>query len=178
MADIHGSPADAAQMPQAANSGSAPVPYAGADLSPEPPDYAVALGADAGGATSAVMAGVTGLGTTEPSAAYDIAAGLADAPYYPGLLAPIDAAGDPDAGGRDSVAADVAGSVAAAEARLSELQSDLGAGGTIGDLMTFPPSPLDPGAGVGNTAPSGGFYDPPRGYGGEQGAPGFQGEAQ
>jgi hypothetical protein len=43
--------------------------------------------------------------------------------------------------------------------------------------MHFPPSPLDPGAGVGNTAPIGGFYDPDRDYGGMQGAPGYQGPA-
>jgi hypothetical protein len=173
MADIHGSPAGGAQNPQAPDSGSAPVPFGGA-MPSEPPVYAVDLGADAGGATSAVMAPVTGLGTAESAAAHDIAAGLADAPYSAGPLAPVDAAGDPDAGGRDDVAPDVAGSVAAAEARWREHQSDLRAGGTIGDLMMFPPSPLDPGAGVGNTTPAGGFYDPPRDYG----APGFQGDAQ
>jgi hypothetical protein len=178
MADIHGSPGDAAQMPQAGNSGSAPVPYAGADQSPEPPDYAADLG-PLGDPAASVMAGVAGLGTTESAAAHDIAAGLADAPYYPGSISPIDAAGDPDAGGRDDVAATVAGAVAAATARWHEFQADtFGQGSTYGDLMSFPPSPLDPGAGVGNTTPTGGFYDPPRGYGGQQGAPGYEGEAQ
>jgi hypothetical protein len=178
MADIHGSPADAAQMPQAMNPGSAPVPYAGADQSPEPPDYAADLG-PLGDPAASVMAGVTGLGTTESAAAHDIAAGLADAPYYPGSISPIDAAGDPDAGGRDDVAATVAGAVASATARWHEFQSDtFGQGSTIGDLITFPPGPLDPGAGVGNTSPTGGFYDPDRDYGGAQGAPGYEGEAQ
>lgn len=163
MADIHGSPGDAPQMPQAPTAGSAPVPYAGPNLQPEPGTYAVDLGplADAG---AQVMSGVTGLGTTESAAAHDIAAGLADAPYFPGSLSPVNAAGDADAGGRDDVAATVGGAVDAATARWRELQSDLGAGGTIGDLMTFPPGPLDPGAGVGNIAPMGGFYDPPREY--------------
>lgn len=168
MADIHGSPADAAQMPQAPNAGSAPVPFGGS-LPSEPPVYGVDLGADAGGVTSAVMASVTGLGMTESAAAHDIAAGMADAPYYAGALSPVDAAGDPDAGGRDDVAATVAASVAASEARWREHQADAHAGGTIGDLMHFPPGPLDPGAGVGNTSPSGGFFDPPRGYGEQDG---------
>jgi hypothetical protein len=38
-------------------------------------------------------------------------------------------------------------------------------GGQIGDGMTMPPSPLDPGVGSlgsGQTDPSGGAYDPPR----------------
>lgn len=179
MADIHGSPGSAPQMPAAPGAGPAPVPYGGADLSPEPPGYAAADFADAGGASSAVLAGVTGLNTTESAAAHDIAAATVDAPYYPGPLAPINAAGDADAGGRDDVAATVAAAVANAEARWHEFQSDLsGQGAVYGDLMTFPPSPLDPGAGVGNTSPVGGFYDPDRGYGGQQGAPGYEGKAQ
>jgi hypothetical protein len=61
---------------------------------------------------------------------------------------------------------------------MAEFQADTYAqGSTYGDLMHFPPSPLDPGAGVGNTEPLGGFYDPDRDYGGTQGAPGYQGEA-
>lgn len=189
MADIHGSPGGAPQMPAAPNAGPAPVPYGGTDLSPEPPGYAVDLGADAGGVTSEVFNGIPAalLGTTESPAAHDIAAGLADAPYYPGPLAPVNAMGDADAGGRDDVAGDVAAAVAAAQARWHEHQSDTYAQGSIiGDLVHFPPSGLDPGAGVGNTSPSGGFFDPPRDYGdgggapahgGEQGAPGMQGEA-
>ncbi len=154
------------------------MPYGGADQSPEPPDYAADLGpvSDPAGA---VMAGVTGLGTTESPAAHDIAAGTADAPYYPGPLAPIDAAGDADAGGRDDVSATVAGAVVNATGRWHEFQSDtFGQGSTYGDLMTFPPSPEDPGAGVGNTLPTAGFYDPDRDYGGTQGAPGYEGKAQ
>lgn len=109
-------------------------------------------------------------------------------PYFAGQVAPVNAMGDDDAGGRDDVSATVAGSVDAANARWHEFQSGtFGLGSTIGDLVDFPPSPLDPGAGVGNTAPTAAFYDPPRGYGGpegapgyggEQGAPGYQGEAQ
>lgn len=178
MADIHGSPGDPGlQMPAAPNSGPAPAPYGGADLSPEPPDYAADLG-PLGDPAASVMAGVTGLGTTESAAAHDVAAGTADAPYYPGPLAPVDAAGDPDAGGRDDVAGSVAEAVANATARWHENQAfTMQQGGTAGDLVGFPPSPLDPGAGVGNTSPEGGFFDPPRGYGGTQGAPGYQGDA-
>lgn len=166
MADIPLSPGDAPQMPAAPNSGPAPAPYGGADLSPEPPDYAADLGpvADAG---ADVMSTVTGLGTTESPAAHDIAAGVADAPYYPGPLVPIDAAGDNDAGGRDDVAATVGQAVSNAEARFAEHQGDTyQQGSTIGDLMTFPQGPLDPGTvgGLkGGTDPSGQFYDPPRG---------------
>ena len=99
-------------------------------------------------------------------------------PYYAGPLDPVMAMGDADPGGRDDVSATVGGSVAAANARWHEHQTDtFGVGSTIGDLVDFPPSPLDPGTGVGNTAPTGDFYDPPRDYGGEQGAPGYQGEA-
>ena len=177
MADIHGSPADAAQMPQAVNAGPAPVPYAGADQSPEPPDYGVSL--ELGDAAAEVMNGIPSMaGLSESAAAHDINAGLVT-PYYAGAISPVDAAGDNDAGGRDDVAATVAGAVANATDRWHEFQSDtFGQGSTYGDLMHFPASPLDPGAGVGNTSPTGGFYDPDRDYGGAQGAPGYQGEAQ
>jgi hypothetical protein len=139
--------------------------------------YGVSL--DLGDAAGEVMNGIAPMAVIhESAAAHDIAAGLADAPYYPGPLSPVYVGGDADAGGRDDVAGDVAGAVAAATARWREHEADTHAqGSVIGDLMHFPPSPLDPGAGVGNTTPSGGFYDPPRGYGGEQGAPGYQGEA-
>jgi hypothetical protein len=163
MADVHGSPGGGQQMPQAANSGSAPVPYAGPDLSPEPPQYAVDLGADAGGATSMVMGGVTDLGTTELAAAHDVSAGLADAPYYPGDISPIYTGGDSDAGGRDSVAGTVAASIAASTARWQELQSDtFSQGSTVGDLISLPANTLDPAVGVTGTA--GAYYDPPRDY--------------
>jgi hypothetical protein len=115
----------------------------------------------------------------EGPVAHDLSAGTVDAPYYPGPLAPVNAAGDADAGGRDDVAGDVAGAVANATGRWHEHQSDTyQQGSVIGDLVQFPASPLDPGAGVGNTTPAGGFFDPPREYGGEQGPPGYQGEAQ
>jgi|SRR5450755_857553 len=141
MADIHGSPGNAPQMPGAPNAGPAPVPYGGADLSPEPPIYGAAdLGADAGGASSAILDGVTGLNTTESAAAHDLAAGTVDAPYYPGALSPINAAGDPDAGGRDDVAATIEGAVAAATDRWHEFQSGTyGEGSTYGDLMDLTP---------------------------------------
>jgi hypothetical protein len=176
MADIHGSPGDAPQMPSAPNSGPAPVPYGGADLSPEPPDYAADLGPMSDPAAD-IMSGV--VGTVESSVAHDVNAGAPDAPYYPGPLSPVNAAGDPDAGGRADVAATVAEAVANATGRWQENQAfTMQQGGTAGDLMQFPPSPLDPGAGVGNTMPTGGFYDPPRDFGGDEPSPGFQGEAQ
>ncbi|HMH93667.1 MAG TPA: hypothetical protein VK586_21625 [Streptosporangiaceae bacterium] len=163
MADIHGSPADAPQMPAAPGAGPAPAPYGGADLSPEPPEYAVDPGVT--DPAEAVMSGVTGLGTAESPSAHDIAAGTADAPYSPGPLAPIGAMGDADAGGRDDVAASVAEAVANATARYHEHESDTYVqGSTIGDIVTLPPSPLDPGVAGGLTDPAGGYYDPPRDY--------------
>ena len=172
MADIHGSPGDPGlQMPQnSTSSGSAPVPYAGADQSPEPPLYAPDLGPVAP-ADGYVLHGVTNLGTTQAGGAHDIAnaanmgiSGTADAPYYPGPLAPVNAMGDPDAGGRDTVAGTVADAVANATGRWQEQQGNAHAGGRIGDTMTLPVSPLDPGVGsTGTTDPAGAFYDPPRG---------------
>jgi hypothetical protein len=50
--------------------------------------------------------------------------------------------GDPDPGGGDGVAGDVAGAVTAAMDRRSELASDtFGQGSVIGDLMDLPPVP-------------------------------------
>lgn len=175
MADVHGSPADAPQGGQLDSPGTPPVPYTGA-MPSEPPAYGVTLAVS--DAAAEVMNGIPPMpGLSEQPWAHDVSAGSADAPYYPGLPDPIEAMGDPDPGGRDDVAATVQGSVDAATARWHEHMSDLGAGGTIGDLMHFPPSPLDPGAGTGNTTPAGGFFDPPRDYGGAAGAPGYQGEA-
>jgi hypothetical protein len=95
-----------------------------------------------------------------PVSAWDI-----QAPYAPGTHHPIQAHGDADAGGRDDVAGDVAGAVANAQARYGEHETDTyGQGSVIGDLMTFPPSPLDPGAAPGETDPLGHYYDPGRGY--------------
>ena len=95
-----------------------------------------------------------------PASSWDI-----QAPYAPGAPSPIQAHGDADAGGRDDVAGNMAAAQAAAEARYHEHQSDTyGLGSVIGDVMTLPPSPLDPGVGsLGTTSPSGAFYDPPRG---------------
>jgi hypothetical protein len=82
------------------------------------------------------------------------------------------------AGEADCRTAQAAG-MAAEDRRRQHYAADvLPLGASYGDAMIFPASPLDPGAGVGNTAPTGAFYDPPREYGGEQGAPGYQGEAQ
>ena len=142
MADIHGSPGDAPQMP-AAGSGPAPVPYAGPDLSPEPPPYSAAA-TGFGGPGGDVLAGVTGaMGVQESGYAHDVNAGLVT-PYVPGSPSPVYVGGDADAGGRDDVSGTVAGAVAAAEARYMEHQSDtLAQGSTIGDLMTVPPVPED-----------------------------------
>jgi hypothetical protein len=92
------------------------------------------------------------------------------APYAPGSPSPVVAHGDADAGGRDDVAGDVAAAQAAAQARYHEHQADTyGQGSTIGDVMTLPPSPLDPGVGsLGTTDPAGHYYDPPRSYEGNE----------
>lgn len=55
---------------------------------------------------------------------------------------PVSFPGDPDPGGRDSVAADVATAKANAMDRRAELQTDtFGQGSTIGDLLDLPPGP-------------------------------------
>ena len=47
-----------------------------------------------------------------------------------------------DSGGSDTIAGTVAGSVAACEANMRELESDtMGQGSTIGDLVAMPPAP-------------------------------------
>jgi len=159
MADIHGDPAQAPQMPAAAGPGPAPAPYQGPDLTGAPP-YEVALPAEDPGAL--VMAGESGPGVTGSGYAHDVK------PYAAGEPDPVFTGGGDDAGGRDDVAATVAGAVAAAQARYGELQSDTyGQGSAIGDLMTLPPNPLDPGVGsLGVTDPAGAYFDPPRNYGG------------
>jgi hypothetical protein len=115
-----------------------------------------------------VMQGVSGNAVQESGYAHDMNAGLCT-PYYGGEISPVQAHGDADAGGRDDVAGSVAGSVAASSARWHEHQSDTyGQGSQIGDTMTLPPSPLDPGVGsTGTTDPAGGYYDPPRAYDGD-----------
>lgn len=99
-----------------------------------------------------------------PASSWDI-----QAPYAPGEPGRIGVHGDADAGGGDKITGDVAGAAAASDARWRELQSDTyGQGSVIGDVMTLPPSPLDPGVGsLGVTDPSGAYYDPPRNYGDE-----------
>lgn len=143
MAEIHGSPGAAPQMPAIPGAGTEPVPYAGPDLSPEPPLYAPPVfplrppGAD-------VMAGVSGaMGVKESGYARDIASATA-APYYPGYPSPIVTGGGDDPGGRDVAEPTIAGAVAAAEARYLEYQKDtFGAGSVIGDLMDIPPVPAN-----------------------------------
>jgi len=97
-----------------------------------------------------------------PASGFDI-----QAPYATSALSPIYVGGDADPGGRDDVGGSVAEAVSNAEARYGEHQRDTyGQGSTIGDVMTLPPSPLDPGVGsLGITDPSGAYYDPPRNYG-------------
>jgi|GraSoiStandDraft_37_1057305.scaffolds.fasta_scaffold347706_1 hypothetical protein len=69
------------------------------------------------------------------------------------MTSPIYTGGDADAGGQDDVAGSVAGAVAAADARMHELQSDTyGQGSTIGDLLTLPPVPEDITAPASDTA--------------------------
>ena len=159
-------PVTPGQMPQA-GAGPAPVPYRGPDERPEPPVYGAAppLGPDAGGATGGVMDGVSGASHVTSSA---LAAPNPN-PYEAGSTAPVLFHADADPGGRDIVSGTVAGAVAAAEARFGELQGDTyGLGSHVGDLLAFPPNPLDPGAGsLGETLPAGHYYTPPRGYGDE-----------
>jgi hypothetical protein len=207
MADIHGSPADPGlQMPQLASSGPAAVPYPGGrdQAAANPPVYEAAP-LDMAPADGYVLHGVTGLNTAQDPSAYDVNGNPGPSPlatpYYAGQQAPLHVHGDPDAGSASNIAPTVGDSVAMATGRWQELQSDTFTPGpvagtvvqnepnlsdaghpqqqasVIGDLIDFPPSPLDPGAGVGNTAPVAGFYDPDRDYGGTQGAPGYQGKA-
>ncbi len=145
-------PSEPPQMPGAPNAGPAPVPYGGpgsvlapSQLAPVP-DVSPALGPGAG-----VLIGVTGADhvTESPLAAPDVN------PYEPGSPQAIYVGGDADAGGRDIVAGSVDGAVAAAHAWLGELQGDTyGQGSQIGDPVDLPGTTL------------GGFYDPPRDYGG------------
>jgi hypothetical protein len=148
-------------MPQA-GAGPAPAPYTGPDLSPEPPVYAVTAvqwnlpGQD-------VMAPAAGGIIQESAYAHDVNAGLVSQ-FYPGAISAIGVHGDPDAGGRDDVSGTVAGAVANATGRYLEYEADTHpAGSAIGDVMSLPPSPLDPGTVAGLTDPSGSYYDPPRG---------------
>ena len=87
------------------------------------------------------------MGFTEPDSAPQAPGQMAaeprsgpdPAPYYGGALSPIQVHADADAGGRDIAADSVPGSMAAAAARLGELEHDtFGQGSTIGDLMDLP----------------------------------------
>jgi hypothetical protein len=152
-------------MPQASTPGPAPVPYGGPEEQPEPPDYAIPAVDPTATPGPGVLAGVPGANhvTSSPLAAPNVN------PYEAGAVSPVVWPGDNDAGGRDIVSGAVAGAVAAAEARFGELRGDTyGLGSHIGDLMSFPPSPLDPGAGPGLTDPEGHYYTPPRAYEGNE----------
>lgn len=155
MADVHGSPGAAGQMPQA-GAGPAPVPYGGADQSPEPPSYGPPVtawnmpGQD-------VMAAAAGGPLQKSGYAYDMNAGLVN-PVPLGAVSPIGVGGDADAGGRDDVSGTVAGAVASAEARYLEYEGDTHAqGAPVGDLLDMPAY------GTAGTV-AGSFYDPPRSY--------------
>jgi hypothetical protein len=74
---------------------------------------------------------------------------------------PVQFPGDADAGGRDTVAGDVAGAQANAEARYREHQSDTYAqGSTIGDVLTLPHSDMNPAVGVLDNPPFEGPFFP------------------
>ena len=150
-------------MPQA-GSGPAPVPYGGPGFALAPDIQAPAPVPSPGLAPGAgVLDGVTGANFVTESApvAPDVN------PHQSAGVSPIVWPGPADAGGRDVVADSVAGAVAAQQARYGEMQGDVyGMGSVIGDLMSFPPNPLDPGVGsLGETEPTGHYYDPPRSYG-------------
>lgn len=148
------------QMP-AAGSGPAPVPYGGPSW-PLAPDSGAPLPDVSPTSTPGpeVMDGVPG---ASPLAAPN------PNPYEAGTPSPVVFHADADPGGRDIVSGTVAGAVAAAEARFGELAADTyPLGSHIGDLMSFPASPLDPGAGPGLTDPEGHYYTPPRAYEGNE----------
>jgi len=157
------------QMPQASMPGIAPAPYTGPDQRPEPPTYAAAAVTwNLPGPDVMAFPGGTGANAVQESGyAHDVNAGLVS-PFYAGAISPVQMPGPGDAGGRDDVAGTVAGAVANATGRYLEHEGDThGIGSTIGDVMTFPPSPLDVPAGPGLTDPAGHYYDPPRNYGDE-----------
>lgn len=153
------------QMPQATTPGAAPVPYGGSDQRPEPPIYSIP-------GVSTGLAPGAGVLNTVAGANHVTSSSLAAPnpnPSASGGPSPVMFPGDADPGGRDIVSGAVAGAVANAQARFGELQSDTyGVGSHVGDLMSFPPNPLDPGVGsLGETDPAGHYYTPPRAYGDE-----------
>lgn len=76
-------------------------------------------------------------------------------------LSPVAFTADADAGGRDIVSGTVDGAVAAANARLAELESDThGQGSTIGDVLALPSSDMNPAVGVTDNPPFEGPYFP------------------
>jgi hypothetical protein len=151
------------QMPQATTPGPAPAPYTGPDQGAGIITYA-ATGVSFTVPSVEVLNGSTGNALQESGYATDVNAGLVT-DYYPGSPSPITVGGDADAGGRDVVAATPQAAVLAADAAYLEQEGDThGPGSTIGDLMSFPASPLDPGAEPGTTEPSGAYFDPPRSY--------------
>ena len=146
------------QMPAAPNSGPAPVPFAGdqtagnAGLGP----FTVSFSTPG----EWVMSTVTGMNNVSeaPLAAPNVN------PYDTGTAQPIYTGGDGNPGGIDDVAASVAASVAAAEARYGTHERDThAAGSTIGDVTGMPPRTSD-----GKISEGGGYYDPPRDYDGGQ----------
>jgi len=159
-------PAEPPQMPQAGTPGPPPVPYSGPGFALAP-DIQAPLPDVSPGHTPGplVMEGVAGANYVTSS---QLAAPNPN-PYEAGQVSPVMWPGGPDPGGRDIVAGAVGGAVAAAEARFGELQGDTyGLGSHVGDIVTLPPSPLDPGVGsTGTTDPAGHYYDPPRSYGDE-----------
>jgi hypothetical protein len=149
-------------MPGAPNAGPAPAPYTGEDYLGQV--HYAAAGVSFTVPSAEVLNGSSGNALQESGYAQDVNAGLVT-DYYPGAISPIAVGGDPDPGGRDVVAATTAGAVLAADAAYLEQEGDThGPGSAIGDLMTFPGNPLDPGAAAGTTDPSGAYFDPPRSY--------------
>ena len=155
-------PTEPPQMPQASMPGIAPVPYTGPDELGQV--HYAATGVSFTLPSVEVLNGTDGNAVQSSGYATDVNAGLV-VDYVPGDISPIAVGGAADAGGRDDVSGTVAGAVANAEARYLEHEGDTHpAGSVIGDLMTLPPGPLDPGAAPGTTDPSGAYYDPPRSY--------------
>src|SRR5215468_2213747 len=133
-------PAAPDQMPAAPNTGPAPVPYNGPAMALAPgtagPEFAVSVGVPA-----EVLATTTGNAIQRnPLAAPNVN------PYETSSIDPGD--------GQDDVAATVAASVAAAEARFTGRETETHAqGSVIGDPMVMPPRT------AGGNSDGGGFYD-------------------
>lgn len=74
-------------------------------------------------------------------------------------ISPVQFTAGNDAGGRDIVSGAVDGSVAAANARLAELEADTHTS-VIGDVLNLPHSPVNPAVGVLDNPPFEGPYFP------------------